>query len=102
MKKFATTFHYLLTKTKAKKLCFLSSMLGYKYTTDWIKDHVPEAALLIGEYLKIHPEERNLMSEYLKNPDYIFDKAVQKYKQVKLLEDNGFETEELRMMEGLK
>lgn len=100
MKKQSGIFHYLLTKTKAKKLCFLSAMIGYKYTYEWIVDNVPEAAYLIGEYLKIHPEERNLMKDYLKSPDHVFDKAVQKYKQAKMLEENGFETEELKMMEG--
>lgn len=75
-------------------------MLGYKYTTDWIINHVPEAAYLIGDYLKRHPEEKTeMMKEYFKNPDYIFDKACNKYKQTKLLERNGFETEEFKMME---
>lgn len=100
MKKLKDIFHYIMTKTKVKKLCFLSAMLGYKYTTDWIINHVPEAAYLIGDYLKRHPEEKTeMMKEYFKNPDYIFDKACNKYKQTKLLERNGFETEEFKMME---
>lgn len=102
MTKLKDIFHCLQTKTKTKKLCFLSAMLGYKYTTDWIINHVPEAAFLIGDYLKVHPEDKNeMMKEYFKDPDYIFDKALQKYKQIKMLEENGFETEELKMMEGL-
>ena len=101
MRKRNATFRCLLTKIKAKKLCLLSAMLGYKYTTDWIINHVPEAAYLIGDYLRKHPEEKsNMMKEYFKSPDYIFDKAWDKYKQEKLLEKNGFETEEIKMMEG--
>ena len=100
MKKLSNTFRCIMTKTKAKKLCLLSAMLGYKYTTDWIINNVPEAAYLIGDYLKKHPEEKaNMMKDYFKNPDYIFDKALNKYKQEKMLKKNGFETEELKMME---
>ena len=101
MDKIKDRFNYILSKAKAKKLCLLSAMLGYKYTTDWIINHVPEAAYLIGDYLKKHPEEKaEMMKEYFVSPDYIFDKALTKYKQEKLLEKHGFETEELRMMEG--
>ena len=41
-----------------------------------------------------------MMKEYFQDPDYIFNKALQKYKQEKLLEKNGFETDEIRLMEG--
>lgn len=102
MKKIKDALNHIFLKAKVKKLCFLSAMLGYKYTTDWIINHVPEAAYLIGDYLKKHPETKNeMMKEYFKTPDYIFDKAMNKYRQMKLLETNGFETEELKMMEGL-
>lgn len=101
MKKLKDIFHCLLTKTKSKKLCFLSAMLGYKYTIDWTIQNVPEAAFLIREYLVRNPEEKtNMMKEYFQDPDYIFNKALQKYKQEKLLEKNGFETDEIRLMEG--
>lgn len=85
-------------KAKAKKLCFLAAMLGYKYTTEWIKENVPEAALLIGEHLRIHPEDRNFMKYYIKSPEHIYEETLKKYRQSQLLEEHGFETEEIKML----
>lgn len=99
MSKIKDRISHIFVKTKVKKLCFLSAMLGYKYTSDWIIKNVPEAAYLIGEHLKKHPEEKALMmKEYFKDPDYIFTKALDKYKQTKFLEEHGFETEEIKVL----
>lgn len=100
MKKLKDIFHCILTKTKVKKLCFLSALIGYQTTGEWIKEKVPEAAFLIGEYLNKHSEEEgSVIEKCFKDPDYIFDKALNRYKQSELLKKHGFETDEIKMME---
>lgn len=99
--KMKNLFGHILSRTKAKKLCYLSAMLGYKYTSDWIINNIPEAAYLIGDYLKRKPEAKDaMMEEYFKNSDYIYDKAEKKLEQLKFLDENGFEPKELEMMGG--
>ena len=74
-------------------------MLGYKYMSDWIMDHIPEAGYLIGDYIRIHPEEhQSLFTKYFKNPDNIFNKSEARLKQIKYLDKNGFDVEEISFL----
>lgn len=99
-KRIRSLLNTIFVRPKVKKMCFLSSMLGYKYTTDWIIDNIPEAAYIIGEYLNRHPEAKEeMINTYFKDPDYIFNKTLNKYRQMKFIEENGLEIEELKMFE---
>lgn len=103
MKKIKQLFKKLYFRKKAKKLCFLSAMFGYKYTCDWIMNNIPEAGYLIGDYVKTHPaEQKELFTEYFKSPDYILDKAEKRLNYIVQLEEGGFDIDEstyLRMGE---
>lgn len=89
----------LYLRSKVQNLCFLSAMLGYKLTSDWIIDHIPEASYLIGDYIKKHPDEyQSLFNKYFKNPEHILDKAESKLKQISWMDKNGFEPEEMSML----
>lgn len=99
MKRLKEMLKQLYLKSKVKKLCYISCKLGYKYTCDWIINTVPEAAYLISDYIKKHPGCQDEMnSDFFKNPDYILSKAEDKYKQVKMLEKYGFDTEDTAIL----
>lgn len=66
----------IFLRSKVESLCYYAAMLGYKLTTDWIVDHVPEASYLINDYIKKHPDERmSLFSKYFKSPENIMKNA---------------------------
>lgn len=88
-------------RNKVKNLCYLSAMLGYKLTSDWIIDHIPEASYLIGDYIKKHPDEhQSLFTKYLRNPEYILEKSESKLKQLSWMDKNGFEPEEISFLKS--
>lgn len=99
MKKLKEMIKQIYLKSKVKRLCYLSARLGYKYGSDWIINEIPEAAYLIHDYVKKHPgSQKEMFEEYFKDPDYIFEKAEQKYKQAKMLEKHGFESDEINIL----
>lgn len=101
MRNIKKIFYNFLYRTKVKRLCFLSAMLGYQYTVEWIVDNVPEAGYLVGDYLEKNPEKQDeIAKKYIKDADHIFDKALEKYKQLKLLDEYGFDPDDIKAMEG--
>lgn len=89
----------LFLRNKVKNLCYISAMFGYKLTSDWIVDHIPEASYLIGDYIKKHPDEhKSLFTKYFKNPDYILEKSEARLKQIKYLDKNGFDIDEVEYL----
>lgn len=93
----------LYLKSKVKYLCYLSAMLGYKYTTDWIIDHIPEASYLIQDYLKKHPDARqSLFTKYFKSPDNILQQATNRLDMVDYLEENDIQTDETEYLKSQK
>lgn len=86
----------LFSRKRVKELCYLSAMIGYKYTCDWIIKNVEEAGVLIGEYRERHPREyQEIFTEYLKDPDYILDKAEKRLKQLDTLEEGGYDANDI-------
>ena len=105
MKHLKETLRHLFWRTTVvKKLCFLSAMLGYKYTSDWIINNVPEAAYLINDHFKKYKgSKEEMIQNMFKDADYIFDKAENKLKQVDMLEKNGFdESYEVQVLRKVK
>lgn len=86
----------LFSRKRVKELCYLSAMIGYKYTCDWIINNVEEASYLIGEYKQKHPREyQEIFTEYLKDPDYILDKAEKRLKQLDTLQEGGYDANDI-------
>lgn len=83
-------------ESQVKELCYLSANLGYKMFSDWLIDNITDAAYLIGEYIGNNPDKfQEFLEQNFSTPDDIFYKAEAKRKQMKFLERNGFDIEDI-------